>query len=86
MNWTRIETGTVALLNSGTRAGPDTVVIVGMAGVQLASHDGGRTFTLHQREDRRALSAVLPAADGSLIVAGEGGVARSTLPGIGNAP
>jgi photosystem II stability/assembly factor-like uncharacterized protein len=82
MNWTAIESGTVALLNSGARLDADTVVIVGMQGVQLASHDGGRTFTLHQRADRRALSAVLPAADGGLIVAGEGGAERSTLPGI----
>ena len=81
-NWTAIETGTTALLNSGTRVDADTVVIVGMAGVQLASHDGGRTFTLHQRQDRKALSAVLPAADGALIVAGEGGVMRTTLPGL----
>ena len=83
MNWTQIETGTVALLNAGARLDADTVVIVGMAGVQLASRDGGRSFTLHQREDRKALSAVLPAADGALIVAGEGGVMRTTLPGIG---
>ncbi|HEU0224175.1 MAG TPA: YCF48-related protein [Steroidobacteraceae bacterium] len=83
MSWTQIETGTVALLNAGARLDADTVVVVGMAGVQLASHDGGRTFTLHQREDRQALSAVLPAADGALIVAGEGGVMRTTLPGIG---
>lgn len=83
MNWSPIETGTVALLNGGARLDADTVVIVGMAGVQLASHDGGKTFTLHQREDRKALSAVLPAADGALIVAGEGGVTRMTLPGIG---
>jgi len=85
-SWTAIETGTVALLNSGARTDADTVVIVGMAGVQLASHDGGRSFTLHQREDRRALSAVLPAADGALIIAGEGGVARTALPGTGGAP
>jgi len=83
MNWTQIETGTVALLNAGARLDAETVVIVGMAGVQLASHDGGRTFSLHQREDRKALSAVLPAADGALIVVGEGGAMRTTLPGIG---
>jgi len=86
MTWTAIQTGTVALLNAGARLDADTVVIVGMAGVQLLSHDGGRNFALHQREDRRALSAVLPAADGALIVAGEGGVARTSLPGTGGAP
>lgn len=81
MNWRQIETGTVALLNAGARLDADTIVVVGMAGVQLASHDGGQTFTLHQREDRKALSAVLAAADGALIVAGENGVMRSSLPG-----
>jgi photosystem II stability/assembly factor-like uncharacterized protein len=87
MNWAQIETGTVALLNAGARVNADTIVIVGMAGVQLASHDGGRTFTMHQREDRKALSAVLPAKDGALIVAGENGAGRTTLPGIsGGAP
>jgi photosystem II stability/assembly factor-like uncharacterized protein len=52
-----------------------------MAGVQLLSRDGGRTFALHQRHDRKALSSVLAARDGGLIVAGEAGVARTTLPG-----
>lgn len=83
MSWTAIETGTVALLNSGARLDAERIVIVGMAGVQLASRDGGRTFALHQRDDRKALSAVVPAADGSLIVAGEGGVERAPLPGPG---
>lgn len=87
MNWTPVETGTVALLNSGAQLDADTVVVVGMAGVQLASHDAGRSFALHRRDDRRALSAVLPAKDGALIVAGEGGVERTSLPGIeGDAP
>lgn len=81
-NWAPIETGTVALLNSGARLDDHTVVIVGMAGVQLVSHDDGRTFALHQRADRKALSAVLPARDGALIVAGESGAMRTTLPGI----
>ena len=47
----------------------------------LVSHDGGRSFTLTQQDDRKAISSVLPSGDGALIVAGEGGVRRLTLPG-----
>lgn len=86
-SWRQIETGTVALLNSGARLDDHTVVVVGMAGVQLVSHDGGVTFALHQRADRKALSAVLAARDGAPIIAGESGAMRTTLPGIeGEAP
>ena len=86
MTWTAIPTGTVALLNSGVRIGADTIVISGMAGVLLVSRDGGRNFSLSQQEDRRAISAVMPAADGQLIVAGEGGVRRLPLPRPGTSP
>lgn len=81
LTWTGIPTGTGALLGAGTRIDADTVVIVGTAGVLLTSRDGGRTFTLTQQDDRKGLSAVLPSGDGSLIVAGEGGVRRLPLPG-----
>ncbi len=78
--WSAIPTGTGALLSSGARIDADTVVIVGTAGVMLTSHDNGLTFTLTQQDDRKGISAVLPAGDGSLIVAGEGGVRRLPLP------
>ncbi len=52
-----------------------------MAGVILVSRDGGRSFALHQQDDRKAISAVVPSGDGALIVAGEGGVRRLPLPG-----
>jgi photosystem II stability/assembly factor-like uncharacterized protein len=45
------------------------------------SHDGGRSFTLSQQEDRKAISSVVASGDGALIVAGEGGVRRLPLPG-----
>ena len=79
--WSAVETGTTALLNGGARIDADTVVVVGMAGVILVSRDGGRSFTLHQQDDRKALSAVVSSGDGALIVAGEGGVRRLPLPG-----
>ena len=86
MNWTAVPTGTVALLTSGARIGADTIVIGGMAGVLLVSRDAGRSFSLSQQDDRKAISAVLPAADGAVIVAGEGGVRRLPLPPQGAAP
>ena len=49
----------------------------------LVSHDGGRSFTLTQQDDRKAIAAVVPSGDGALIVAGEGGVRRLPLPGGG---
>lgn len=79
--WSAVPTGTTALLNNGARIDANTVVVVGMAGVILVSRDGGRSFTLHQQDDRKALSAVVPSGDGALIVAGEGGVRRLPLPG-----
>jgi photosystem II stability/assembly factor-like uncharacterized protein len=85
MNWTAIATGTTALLNSGARLDADTVVIGGMAGVMLVSRDGGMSFMLTQQDDRKAISAVLPSGDGSLIAAGEGGVRRLPVP-AGAAP
>lgn len=79
--WSAVPTGTTALLNGGAQVDADTVVVVGMAGVILVSRDGGRSFTLHQQDDRKAISAVVPSGDGALIVAGEGGVRRLPLPG-----
>jgi photosystem II stability/assembly factor-like uncharacterized protein len=81
MNWTAIETGTSVLLDSGVRVDERTVVIAGMAGVMLVSRDAGKTFTLTQQDDRKAISAVSSSGDGALIVAGEGGVRRLPLPG-----
>jgi photosystem II stability/assembly factor-like uncharacterized protein len=80
MTWTAIPTGTAALLSAGARIDADTVVIVGTAGVVLTSRDGGRTFALSQQDNRKGISAVLASGDGSLIVAGEGGVRRLPLP------
>lgn len=79
--WTAIPTGTTALLDGGARVDAKTVVVAGMAGVLLVSRDGGRNFRLEQQGDRKGIAAVLPAADGTLLVAGEGGLWRLTLPG-----
>lgn len=72
--WTALETGTTAMLTDGVAINDLRVVIGGLAGVLLVSGDAGETFRLTQQEDRRGVSALLPGAAGSVIVAGEGGV------------
>jgi photosystem II stability/assembly factor-like uncharacterized protein len=73
-SWREIPTGTVAMLTNGLRLDPQTIVITGLAGSLLVSRDGGMTFDLRQQEDRKGMSAALPAGDGRLLVVGEGGL------------
>lgn len=72
-NWTRIETGTVAMLTDGARLADGRIVIVGLSGTVLVS-DGERRFRLVQQEDRKGIAAVLATKEGALITAGEAGV------------
>ena len=48
----------------------------------LVSRDGGRSFEFTQQEDRKALSGLLWAGDGEVIVGGESGVRRLPVPGL----
>src|ERR1700741_2026736 len=84
MNWTQLPTGTVSLLDGGARIDERTVVVVGMAGVVVVGRGGGGALALSQRDDRKAIAAVLASGDGALIVVGEGGV--RPLPVRGAAP
>jgi photosystem II stability/assembly factor-like uncharacterized protein len=72
--WTPLETHTTAMLTDGVAMNDLRVVIGGLTGVLLVSGDAGETFRLSQQEDRRGVSALLPGAAGSVVVAGEGGV------------
>jgi photosystem II stability/assembly factor-like uncharacterized protein len=72
-SWRKIDTGTVAMLDGGTRLDEAGIAIVGLSGVVLVSHDGGRTSRLLQQADRSGLSAAVAAGNGKLVVVGEGG-------------
>jgi photosystem II stability/assembly factor-like uncharacterized protein len=72
--WTAVKTSTVAMLTNGLRLDERTVVITGLAGTLLVSRDGASTFELRQQEDRKGMSAALPAGNGRLLVVGEGGI------------
>ena len=77
--WEKIETGTVAILNSGVRLEDGTIVVAGLSGAVLMSTDGGNTFELYQQANRRGISAVVDVGNGSLLLVGEFGVKTVTL-------
>ena len=59
----------------------ETIVITGLAGALLVSHDGGRSFELHAQGDRSGSPAAALAADGSLVTVGEAGIKSIAMPG-----
>ena len=83
LTWQRTRTGTVAMLDGGVAFGtgrvPDAVAIVGLSGVVLVSHDGGKSFVLLQQDDRKGLSDVVAVGAGTLLTVGEGGAKVITL-------
>ncbi|MDE1165688.1 MAG: YCF48-related protein [Pseudomonas sp.] len=64
-------------LSGGTLLADGGLVLVGNSGSILRSDDNGLTFSVANRPDRLSLSAVTGGANGTLILAGQGGV-RST--------
>ena len=69
------------MLDGAARFGADGVAIVGLAGVVLASRDGGRSFTLLQQADYAGLSAAVTVGDETLTVVGEDGAKLIRLTG-----
>ncbi len=61
-------------LSGATRLDDGSLVLVGNSGTVLRSSDDGKTFSLFNRPDRLSLSAVTAGANGTLILAGQGGV------------
>ncbi len=74
--WPQLDTGTVALLTDGVRRADGSLVITGLAGTLLVSHDDGAGFALQQQADRQGLATALPTSDGGLVLVGEFGVNR----------
>ncbi|PWB31506.1 hypothetical protein DCO48_16875 [Pseudomonas sp. SDI] len=58
-----------------------SLVLVGNGGTVLRSGDDGVSFSVVNRADRLALSAVTAVADGNLIVVGQGGEHAATATG-----
>ena len=72
--WSKGEVPGNNSLFGGTVSEQSQVILVGAANTILVSDDGGAHFKQVSERDRFALSAVLPMADGNLLIAGEGGV------------
>ncbi len=77
-SWKQIEVNDEGRpLRSGLAGGVFTesgVVIVGHGGAVLTSRDGGRTFSVIHRGDRRSLASALVNERGELVLVGQGGV------------
>jgi photosystem II stability/assembly factor-like uncharacterized protein len=78
-SWQAVETRTDQSLQSAVRLRDGRIVAVGLGGVVLTSSDGGRSFDVETRPDRRGIAAVAEAPDGSWLLFGETGAIR--LPG-----
>jgi photosystem II stability/assembly factor-like uncharacterized protein len=72
--WEPVETGTEASLTSGLRLRDGSVWIAGLEGTVLRSADGRPPFVLDAHADRKGISALAEAGDGSLIAVGDFGV------------
>lgn len=72
--WRPIDTGTEAMLNDAVRLPGRGIAVVGLSGAVLLSGDEGEHFELHQQDDRKGLSAVLPTRATELVTVGEGGI------------
>jgi len=80
-SWSRIDTGTVALLDGAAQLAAGDIAIVGFSGVVLVSRDGGQTFALLQQADRAGLSAAVTVGDESIAAVGEDGAKLISLAG-----
>jgi photosystem II stability/assembly factor-like uncharacterized protein len=74
--WRRVEGTGEATLMGGRVLAPGQMALVGHDAAVLLSRDGGLTFALHHQRAGGAFSAVVRAADGSLLAFGERGVTR----------
>lgn len=75
-NWTAIATGVPVTLTAGVRTDAGALLLGTQTGQVLVSRDGGASLAPLELPQRVPASAVLPQADGSLIVAGPRGLRR----------
>ncbi len=85
-SWTPLDSGVETVLAGGTLSGGDEVLLVGSMGTMLAVRLETGVVTDHTRVAmRQQLGAAAIAPDGTLVVAGQGGVRRIEGVGVGNA-
>lgn len=75
LSWQKVETGSKSSLTDITAAGGE-IVAVGLDGIVVKSVDQGATFKATQREDRTALTALVPGKAGQWVLFSKQGVVR----------
>jgi photosystem II stability/assembly factor-like uncharacterized protein len=78
-HWARIETGESSALVGGAVGPDDRITIVAQDGMLLMSRDDGQHFTLSGSKKPMALSGVVEALSGHLVVVGFNGVRQVEL-------
>ena len=80
-SWAPRDTGVPVLIMAGVKLQAGTIVLAGLGGNFHLSKDGGATFRHWQPADYNGgVSALLETADGAVLVVGEKGAVRLTLP------
>lgn len=74
--WTQLATGTQALLTGAVRLPSGAIIVTGLEGSVLTSRDEGRSVSTARLPLREGISAVLPLADGGVLLIGEFGIRR----------
>lgn len=78
-HWRTLETGGRSAITA-LAVGRDGIVAVGLDGFVARSADGGLSFRREQRPDTAALTALVPAADGSWVLLSRRGVLPDGVP------
>jgi len=74
-NWARVPLGTTNSITSIVANTLD-VLVIGLDGLELRSHDGGHTFKNFSRAGREPLTAALPTGKGKWLLFSQQGVVR----------
>ena len=78
-SWSKVEVGTAAGITSGTLLDDGRIVVVDQAASVHISRDGGRNFVARRLPAPMPYYGVAGGPRGSIVLAGAGGVLRSSL-------
>jgi photosystem II stability/assembly factor-like uncharacterized protein len=75
LTWTKSDTGKADQSIASVIQLPEgDIVAVGLSGGLLVSKDGGKTFAVKYRDDRKGLNSVIVSGEGKILIAGEAGL------------
>lgn len=75
LTWSKSDTGKADQSIASVIQMPEgDVIAVGLSGGILVSKDGGKTFAVKYRDDRKGLNSVVATGEGKIFIAGEAGL------------